>query len=238
MRVFIIGAGGVGSWLCPSLCKLVGKSSVVVCDGDDFEPGNLDRQLFSLSEVGKNKAIVLADKYGCESIPQWYNLGIVSHSPDDWIFACVDNNPARMSVLAACDRYGCRAIIAANERTSAEAMLYDRRWNGSKRDPRFINPDMVTDKTRDPQAQAIGCMGQAQEETPQLVTANFMAAALAQWLFVAWALELPKMLEEDIGAGNYLPYRLVMNLSRAETYPLQMPTEPFLEDEEEPDNRL
>ena len=57
------------------------------------------------------------------------------------------------------------------------------------------------------------CTGEAQKANPQLVSANFMAAALAQQLFVLWIMEKPKLDSEVV---SKLPFHLRSNLSRLE----------------------
>lgn len=213
---YIIGCGGVGSWLCPSLCLLVNPDTVTVIDGDKLEEKNLNRQFFSDDFIGENKATALAQLYECDSMPEWYNFGLMEHAATDWLFVCVDNNPARLAALEACDRFGCQAIFAANETTSAEAYLYLPGWKDSKKDPRVMYPELLTNGAGDPQAAAIGCTGKAQKENRQLVSANFLAAGLAQHLFVCWGLEYPKMKNQP-QVYPHLPRKLVCNLSRIES---------------------
>lgn len=215
MSVIIIGCGGVGSFLAPSISLLVGAHYVRLVDGDTLEVKNLNRQLFGQESIGKNKASELAKKYGCEATPDFYSYGQTAHDPDDVLICVVDNHPARNDVLRACDAYGCCAIIAANETHSAEAYYYRSDWKGTPLDPRVYYPDIETKHDGDPRAAAIGCTGVAQRENPQLVSANFMAAALAQHLFVLWVTEMPKF---DPSITGKLPYKLVANLTRLETF--------------------
>jgi molybdopterin/thiamine biosynthesis adenylyltransferase len=218
-NIYIIGAGGVGSWLAYSLCKLVDPKQVILMDGDTLETRNLDRQLFGAADVGKNKAAVLGQRLGCLFLPQYFSSHTRDYGPMDWLICCADNNAARRACLDDADRAELAVIIAANEKTSAEAYYYDPyddqfEFEGPL-DPRVYYPELLTDNAPDPRATAIGCVGEAQKQTPQLVSANFMAAALAQWLFVLWALEVPKM--PDVELEN-LPNRLVANASRLETH--------------------
>lgn len=213
--IYVIGAGGVGSWLCPSLILLTNPENITVVDGDKLEAKNLNRQLFTPEQVGCYKSTALASLYRCNAIADWYNFGSIAHTPDDWLFGCVDNHPARLAVIKACDRFKCRAIIAANETHSAEAYLYDPEWRDSRRDPRVLDQSMLTDTAGDPQRAAMGCTGEAQRANRQLVSANFMAAGLAQHLFVLWHMEVPKM---DRAVIPHLPRKLVANLSALETH--------------------
>lgn len=209
-HIYIIGAGGVGSILTPVICMLVGKDNVTVIDGDVLEKKNLNRQLFTEAEIGKTKAQALALKYGCQHIDSFYSHGQFSVGDTDWFLVGVDNNPARASVLQSCDAFGCNAIFAANEVTSAESYFYQPDWQGGACDPRVYYPEIMSDHSDDPRNAAIGCTGEAQTNNRQLVTANMMAAALMGHMFVVWNIEAPKLKRD---AREYLPHKLVQNLS-------------------------
>lgn len=211
-RAYIIGCGGVGSWLAPSLCLLDRKREIIAVDGDRLEEKNLNRQLFRSDEVGAYKAQALAAKYGCGFLNQWFSPGAQPVDRRDWLLVCADNHPARRMALDCCDIFGCQAITACNETYSAEAFYYRPDWRGTGCDPRVYYPEILRDNTGDPRAAAIGCTGEAQERTPQLVTANYLAAGLAQHLYVLWALEWPKMRDETV--FKHLPFRLESSLSR------------------------
>lgn len=216
---YIVGAGGVGSFLCPVICKLVGPQHVTIIDGDKLEHKNLDRQLFNPDDVGQNKARALSALYDCGCLEGWYFDGFIGSrdgiplTESDWLLVCVDNHPARKAALESCDSYGCRAIFGGNETTSSEAFLYQQDWKGSKLDPRVYYPEINTSTTGDPMRVAAGCTGQFQEQNRQLVTANFMAAGLMGHLLMVWHLEAPKLNKET---REYLPFHLTQNLSRNE----------------------
>lgn len=212
---YIIGCGGVGSFLTPVMCMLVGKENVTLVDGDTLEAKNLNRQLFSESDIGRNKAEALARRYGCSHIAEWYSCNLTEHTPMDWIIAVVDNHAARKSVLQACDLSGACAIFAANEVHSSESYVYRPGWRNTPLDPREYYPEINTDRSGDPIAAAMGCTGEAQVNNRQLVTANFSAAALAGHLYTVWAQEAPKMEAEAV---EWLPYKMVNNLSRNEFF--------------------
>ncbi len=215
MKIHLIGCGGVGSWLAPSLCLLRKPEDIVLIDGDKLEKKNMNRQLFSESDIGSNKAFALADRYSCDSMDEYYAAGLMEHDRTDWLFCCADNNPCRNAVLQSCDQYGCSAIIAANETTSSEAYYYRRSWREGPLDPRVYYPELGTDHSGDPRAEAIGCTGEAQEQNPQLVTSNAMAAALAAHLFVLWALKAPRLDRDTVGR---LPYKFRANMTLLETF--------------------
>lgn len=213
MNVYVIGAGGVGSWAAPALCMLVKPESVIIVDGDKLEKKNLNRQLFDDDAIGSFKASSLAVRYGCKSDPRYFAHGNFATERDDWLMCCVDNNPGRMAILETCDVYGSHAILASNETTSAEAYYYDPKWKGTKHDPRIYYPEIVTDKRFDPMRAAIGCTGIEQENNRQLVSANISAMSLMLQLFGIWHLDRRKFNREAVG---YLPYRINANQTRFE----------------------
>ena len=219
MSALVIGAGGAGSFLVPALCMLIGKDKVVVMDGDNLESKNLNRQLFTTSDIGRNKAEALSEKYGCDFLPEWFAFGARRYESWDTLIAVVDNHPARASVLQACDYHKCMAVIAANERTSSEGYVYFHEWKDTNLDPRTYYPELLTVTDGDPRSAAIGCTGIAQEESPQLVSANLNAAALACHLFMVWTMEAPKLSEED---RQHLPHKLTQTLSRSESFKAQI----------------
>lgn len=213
--IYIIGAGGVSSWLTPAICLLSGKENIIVIDGDTLEEKNLNRQLFDSSQITMNKAAALAEKYGCASIEAWYSESLTPHMPSDWLLVCVDNHAARKAALNACDMAQCQAVFAANETHSSEAFVYLPQWQGTDLDPRRYYPEILSDESNDPRRSQAGCTGEAQAQNRQLVTANLMAASLCAHLFMVWSMEARKMSKE---AQAHLPFKLVNNLSRNETY--------------------
>lgn len=216
MKYFIIGCGGVGSWAVPALVRLVGRSaeSITLVDGDRLEKPNLDRQLFRDDQIGCNKAEALSGLYrGTDYNTTWFSLGTLDLDERSWLLVFADNHPARRTALIECDRTGCQAIIACNETTSSEAFYYQERWKNGPLDPRTYYPDIVTSNTGDPR-QAVACTGEAQENNRQLVTANFMAAALAMHLLMIWQVEKPKLGGDVL---PFLPFHLRSNMTKLET---------------------
>lgn len=76
-QIFIIGAGGTGGWFLPKFVKTLNDSfplsgtftnelnkiKVILVDGDTVEDKNLIRQNFVKTDIGKNKAKILAGRY-------------------------------------------------------------------------------------------------------------------------------------------------------------------------------
>ena len=62
-RFVVVGAGGIGTWLCHGLARMLEfkapGSVLVIVDGDNFEDKNRERQVFN---GAGNKAVVLASE--------------------------------------------------------------------------------------------------------------------------------------------------------------------------------
>ena len=206
MRNIVIGAGGVGSWLVPKLARL--ESNVLIVDGDTLERKNLDRQLFDSQDIGQNKAKALAERYGegARYLPEYFSSGLQLEpdeeplSSSDLLWCCADNHTCRREVLDACDMYGAKCIIAANEYVDFEAYYYEPAMAHSLNDPRVIYPDMLTDRSGDPLGPP-GCV-EAARTNRQLVIANSMASEMAMWLYWFHFHERPKM---DVELKEFWP---------------------------------
>jgi PRTRC genetic system ThiF family protein len=109
----LVGCGGTGSWLAPSIARLAyvlgeaGKTAqITFYDHDTVEPKNIPRQNFCHAELGVNKAKALACRYSAA-----WGVGITVYArmfSDDqfrhpWdtttiIIGCVDNAAARQEL--------------------------------------------------------------------------------------------------------------------------------------------
>src|SRR3990172_5815473 len=68
----LVGCGGTGSWLAPAVARVARllherfdkQAMVVFADPDKVEEKNVYRQNFCTAEIGRNKAVTLAERYG------------------------------------------------------------------------------------------------------------------------------------------------------------------------------
>jgi PRTRC genetic system ThiF family protein len=117
-RLVLIGCGGTGSWLAPSVARfartLAEKFSkeVAVCfvDPDMVEAKNIYRQNFCMAEVGYSKAVTLAKRYSTAwsvnifACPQKYSWQLVSNLGGyhfdglTVLIGCVDSREARRDI--------------------------------------------------------------------------------------------------------------------------------------------
>lgn len=222
-NIYIIGCGGVASFLLPCLLKLVtpdarrGLATLTLIDGDTLEERNLDRQLFSPDCLGMNKAealikTVIGENDSALVAPSYFTPGTVVEE-GSLLFCCADNHAARAAVLDACDQHSGQAIIGGNEYTDADAYYYNFRWRETTLDPRQYFKEILTDHSGDPTRPA-GCTGEAQAASPQLALANMSAANHMLWLFWFYFAEVRHMGPES---RPYWPVRHSNTFSRMST---------------------
>lgn len=128
VRCVIVGCGGIGSWLAAGLVRALQfqapMSQLVLVDGDNFEPKNVERQTFT---TYGNKATALrsdlqpiAPQTFIVSMPAWIVPEGMNHSDEDgatkvtahqvlkendYVFVAVDNFAARKLIFDAARDY-------------------------------------------------------------------------------------------------------------------------------------
>src|SRR5262245_13938404 len=113
LRLILVGCGGTGSWLAPSVARIArlqrdqGREvSVFFCDHDTVEAKNLPRQHFCDAELGRNKAVTLAARYsaawGVEivAVPKRFRSADVEVDRGTLtiVIGCVDSAAARKEI--------------------------------------------------------------------------------------------------------------------------------------------
>src|ERR1041385_8749517 len=105
-HVLCIGAGGIVSQIAPTLARK-GIGQLTLLDDDFVEVSNLNRQRFYIKDIGRNKALALAENLQSECIAPTEIRGIgfrleeaIARRVDlgCHVALCgVDNNPARLA---------------------------------------------------------------------------------------------------------------------------------------------
>lgn len=192
-KIYIIGAGGVASYLIPILFNTFRDQidHVVIFDKDIVEERNLLRQVFPEDSVGATKARALRAAYshmiGIEKITafgEWFYSGFplkghLSPKPEDWFISVADNHRARRDVCAAVREYNCRGIIAGNEYISAQAMVMHPLIHD-------LSPDVRYDLSSDEGSPFHCNTEEALSAFPQLALANATCATFICSLLYAW----------------------------------------------------
>lgn len=196
MKTYIqIGAGGTGTHLiAPMLAYLESfhkqgdEWQYVIIDGDNYDEGNLARQLFDPGMVASNKAQAMAQMYnrfpviavprfiGKEDLATMMNEG-------DTVFVCADNHSIRALVQdRALELRDSTVINAGNEMHDGNVQLFVRRNKKNETPPiTFLHPEIVYvgEEDRAPMScqQAAALPGGG-----QLILANQQAAS---WMLTA-----------------------------------------------------
>lgn len=184
----LVGCGGTGSLLIEPLIRLLsyhpqGSDSIYVVDGDRVEPHNLTRQMFSSNQVWRPKSLAMSRKLNCPNISfinKYLNadnvIDIISVLPNtnSLIIAAVDNNATRKILLDACDDLldSYIWISPSNDYSTVQTSIY---YKSLEKNP-FIHPLERYSNLRQPDDFIPGGCSQEQVSTPQLITANNLAA--------------------------------------------------------------
>ena len=144
IELWLVGCGGTGSWLAPSIVRLgrvlssKGKKvKLYFVDPDYVEEANVLRQCFCDAEIGLNKAKTLALRY---AITWKMEVGAIAQPFDpDWVTpgyntlalvtGCVDNARARQSIAQVLENNNQRLaphtwyLDCGNSRRSGQVLL-------------------------------------------------------------------------------------------------------------------
>lgn len=144
--LLLIGCGGTGSWLAPHVvrvAKLLQEArdqhvSVVFWDHDHVEAKNIFRQNFCEAEIGVNKALSLAQRYGhawgipITAIDAPFDKDLVTKNEyvpsyreqkTTVVITCVDNNAARREVAKLCESWPIWWVDTGNLKTAGQVSV-------------------------------------------------------------------------------------------------------------------
>ena len=199
--------------MLPQLLKMCdpNNGTITVVDGDKLEKRNLDRQLFTESQIGMNKALALKHQYPQLSyIPMYFKRETAKEILDKTnplvIFVAVDNHKSRAIILEYLDEMeGTIGIFGVNEYFDSQSYCYKSEWINTWADPRIRYPEIERDASPNP----TNCQGEEAEATPQLAIANAMSGCMMMHLF--W-LHVAKQGTFNEQAREELPYDIRRNL--------------------------
>lgn len=202
-RVVVIGLGGIGSQLLPSLLHyLVSRKfdgEVVLMDGDIYEEKNLNRQLVPESGLGQNKADALSIAFGhlplnLSAVPVYLDpdLSQVAIRENDFVVCGVDNHYTRRIIDERVQQLSNVTYVSGgNDLTDGNAQVVRRR-DGQSLDPTLgeVHPEIAA--ALEPPDFTPGCDAMV-NAAPQIIVTNLMVASTM--LNAVWAVmeerELP-----------------------------------------------
>jgi molybdopterin/thiamine biosynthesis adenylyltransferase len=178
---FIIGAGGVASYLLPVLIRTFPIPQMWIRDADKLEERNLDRQLFKANQIGEYKAEALLNMIKIKprtqkawiAQNQWFADGELPPHGSGLIICVADNHTARRAALEAAEACGIPCVIGGNEYYDSQAFwVYPEDLHG-RYDPRNRYKTIAEDTSQNP----VTCTGEALISNPQLAMANMRCAS-------------------------------------------------------------
>lgn len=181
----VVGAGGTGSWLVPSLSKL-GVEALVI-DGDSVEAKNTLRQNFSEGEIGEMKSEVIADKYNFGYVTEFVDsvemleeiLEVVPSGKVPVFVGCLDNNGTRHLIHEIFKKLDNVIWVDSGnaERYGQTYVAYKENGVELMKSPIEIDEVFAEVGGDERRPDQISCAEQS-ISAPQNVTANIMAAAV------------------------------------------------------------
>jgi tRNA A37 threonylcarbamoyladenosine dehydratase len=114
-HVLVVGLGGIGSFAAEFIARS-GVGTMTLIDGDIFDPSNKNRQLTALdSTIGKNKAVVLAERLRDINPEIVLNVieefvmpervwEILEEYKPNYVMDCIDSLTPKIEWIIACKR--------------------------------------------------------------------------------------------------------------------------------------
>lgn len=127
-NLWIVGCGGTGSYMADAVAQIwiatnamkrtpTPLKQINLVDPDSVEPKNVGRQRFCPADVGKYKAVVLAERYAltfglrASAIPSQFSTEMLEYGSQHILIGCVDNAKARQSLNEALNRFSSQASV-------------------------------------------------------------------------------------------------------------------------------
>ncbi len=137
--VLCVGAGGLISHIAPTLVRK-GIGRIALLDDDVVEASNLNRQRFYRKDIGKNKALALAENLKLECIAPTEIRGIALRLEEaiarrfdlrcDVVICGVDNNPARTAASRYFRAHGIPVIFTGVSRDADGGYVFVQERQG------------------------------------------------------------------------------------------------------------
>jgi hypothetical protein len=200
-HTLVIGAGGSGGQLIPSLARLLAyhpkaRASLTVADGDAFEEHNQTRQLCGPSQLGRNKAEAMAELCAAQGLdfvqacPKFLDKNGIRqqlHKLDRvLVISTVDNDATRKAVIDVLsersgDWFHC-TTGNADDSDGQQRISSSTHWHGVidgeavGLSPALLFPNIAEPSDVIPKQ---GSCALAAPSSPQLISANALAATMA-----------------------------------------------------------
>lgn len=225
-RFVVVGLGGIGSALVHPLAMFLHSLRLpfrlVLVDGDQFEPGNAQRQMFrNLGNKADVKAKETLDLIGESSVmvvpvPEFITPENISKiiKPGDYVFACVDNHPTRKEISEHWGKLsditlisgGNEGVSPPNERGTYGNVQVAIRKDGANKTVSITRYHPEITATKEKMPHEISC-GELVESVPQILFTNLaVASAMLNAFYAVTCQQLSyQEVKLDILDGRMLP---------------------------------
>jgi hypothetical protein len=201
-KIFVVGSGGTGGHLIPSLARLVNYHKnftdscpeILIIDGDDFEGRNQTRQFLRPSDIGKNKAIAMYEhckslglnnvSYHSSYIDKKMITQMFGECDQPLVVSCVDNDATRKAMIDSINElFGGSSdyfFISPGNSDGVDEVKGQVLWYGEINEQKYgIDPSLLYGNLSNPDdfIPVAGTCSANTPSRPQLIAANFMAAA-------------------------------------------------------------
>lgn len=235
IRVVLVGAGGIGTWLAEGVARLLEwkypGSALIIVDGDNYEPKNMERQNFTkIGNKASVKALELTEKFQKTSfipVAKWVvgddSKGVADEeSPKikasdllnegDVVLAVVDNFAARKILFDTAKQFDNIDVFTGGNDDALYGSIYHyQRRNGKDitEHPVHFHPEYESPPDKNPGE--LSCQERAEiDGGTQLLATNMAVAAfiLGRIDHVIVNNKNPEATEIyfDLGIGKAEPY--------------------------------
>ncbi len=190
-KMIIVGLGGIGGALAEPLARYLaheksGTKQILLIDGDRYEPKNSERQKVSYDEVGQHKADAWATRLSrmfkeldVKAVAGYVTPANIAKliASGDTVMLCVDNHATRKLVQEHMLKLRDAILVSGgNDYTDGNVQVFVKQ-RGRITSPAITKHHPEIEFPKDRRPDEIGC-DEETPESPQLIFANFMAAAL------------------------------------------------------------
>lgn len=205
-HIVIVGIGGVGSRIAQVICQYLAyqesKPVITLIDGDNYEPKNADRQIFSkLGNKAEVTAELLTEQYPNLTIQSKYRYisednAFVYVQEDSIVFCCVDNHASRKLLSDHCGWLDNAVLISGgNDYDDGNVQVYVRVEGKNITPPiTYQHPEIAEPADKNPAE--LSCEEIAATSSPQLIFANLKVAS--EMLNAFWVVTQKKKLYSEL----------------------------------------
>lgn len=200
MKAIVVGLGGIGSNLLESLCRtlLFSKSelcprSVLLVDGDRYQPKNRDRQrvgsLGNKAEVARNLMKATFPPLDISAEPEFISSKNIRKiiKNGDAVFSCVDNHATRKLISDHFQRLKNGLFISGgNEKIDGNIQICHKRGGAYLTPPiTHLHPEIENPKDKNPADRNCGEMLEVDGDA-QILAVNVMIAGMMLGAFTLY----------------------------------------------------